>query len=478
MSRRHQVSRRAAFRAGAAGSLILATSCGRKSGKSAGIVSQSSSATPQRGGTLGAFWNANPPALDPQFFATGATTSFACAIMSGLFRFKISPDPQVGLNHDLENELALSAESPDATTWTIKLRTDAKFHDVAPVNGHAVEAEDVKATFVRGVTSPQNPNRGVLGMVDANAIETPSTDTVVFKLRYPYAPFANLLGSVQYGLTFPREVLSGGFDPSKQVIGSGPFLFDGYTPDVDVTLKRNPGYFDKTLPYVDGVRHAILPATSLQLAQFAGGNLDSLVVAQNDVSTLAKAVPGARILKTLASGGGKAVYFQLGDLASPFQDIRLRRAVSLAIDRDAIAKTLYADESELSFSVQFLMGKWALRFNQLDPSLQQLLQVQPSRGKTARGAGRRVVAQSEVCVSRGWIHARLRHTSPDRLQHARGAPLEGDARPHRLQQGLHWWRKRLSLRQLPVRYPGLRRYQHLHRDGSVSLRLLPLQEHE
>jgi peptide/nickel transport system substrate-binding protein len=378
---RKPLGRRRAFALAAGGSLGLAAACGKNSHQSTGTGSPRSSGTPERGGTLGASWNANPPALDPQFFATGATTSFACAIMSGLFHFKTGPDPQVGLNHDLESELALSAESPDAVTWTIKLRTDARFHNIAPVNGHAVEAEDVKATFVRGVTSPQNPNRGVLGMVDPDAIETPAVDTVVFKLRYPYAPFANLLGSVQYGLTFPREVLSGGFDPTRQVIGSGPFLFDGYTPDVAVSLKRNADYFEKGLPYVDGVRHAILPATSLQLAQFTGGNLDSLVVGQNDVPTLAKAVPAARILKTLASGGGKAVYFQLGDPASPFQDIRLRHAVSLAVDRDAIGKTFYANEYDLSFSVQFLMGKWALRFNQLDPSVQQFYKFNLAQAK-------------------------------------------------------------------------------------------------
>jgi len=374
----------------ASGTALLLAACGRGKRQSTATLpaGQGADGAPERGGTFSTYWNANPPSLDPQFFATGATTSFACAAMSGLFRFKLGPDPQIGLNHELEKELALSAESPDAATWTIKLRTDANFHNLPPVNGHPLQAEDVKATFTRAVTSPQNPNRGVLGMVDPDRIETPAPDTVVFKLKYPYAPFANLLGSVQYGLIFPREVLSGGYDPSKQIIGSGPFVFDSYTPDVALVLKRNPDYFEKGLPYVDGVRHAIIPNTAQQAAQFTGGNLDTVITAQNDLDTATKSNPNARLIKALASGSGKAVYFQLGEPGSPFQDVRMRRAVSMAIDRDAIGKSIYANQYELGFSVQLLMGKWGLRQSQLDASAQQYYKFNlPEAKKLVEQAG-------------------------------------------------------------------------------------------
>jgi len=290
--------------------------------------------------------------------------------MSGMFRFKLGVDPKVGLNHDLENELAVSAESPDAVNWTFKLRPDAKFHAVPPVNGHAVEAEDVKATLTRAVTSPQNPNRGGLNMVDPAQIETPDPQTIALKLNYPYAPFASLMASVQFGLIYPREALAGQYDPSKQIIGSGPFVFDSYTPDVAVTLKQNPSYFEEGLPYVDGVRHAILPDTAQQIAQFTGGNLDTVRVQQNDLVTVKNANPKAREI-TVTSGGIGALYFQLGDPASPFQDVRLRRAVSMAIDRDAIGKAIYNGQYQLNFSVLLSMGKWALTVEQLDPSVQQ-----------------------------------------------------------------------------------------------------------
>ena len=366
--------------AATAGVAALLLRCGSTSSRTTPSGGSATKGGPQTGGTFTYYWNANPPSLDPQFFATGATTSFACACMSGILRFKIATDPQVGLNHELENDLAVSIESPDATTWTIKLRNDAQFHLIASVAGHAVQAEDVKATFTRAVTSTENPNRGTIGVVDPDQIETPDASTVVFKLKYPYAPFANLLGTVQYGLIYPREVLTGDYDPSRQVIGSGPFVFDGYSPDLAVAMKKNTAYYEKGLPYMDNVRHAIIPNTAQQLAQFKGGNLDVLHVAQNDLSTATKSSPKARLFKVL-TGGGVLVDFQMGDKASPFQDIRLRQAVSLAIDRSAIGKSIYANQFEPAFAVNLSMGNWALHMDQLDKPTQQFYKFDLSQAK-------------------------------------------------------------------------------------------------
>lgn len=369
------------------GAATLLAACG-KSGQARGRAASTSNTgkAPQRGGTFTYYWNANPPALDPQFFATGSTTSWACAVMSGLFRFKIGTDPKVGLNHELENELATSAEAPDGITWTFKLRPDAAFHNVPPVNGHPVEADDVKATFVRGVTSSQNANRSVISMVDPAQIQTPDPHTVVFKLKYPYGPFANLLGSVQYGLIFPREV-QGGYDPAKQIIGSGPFVFDSYTPDVGVTLKRNPSFFEQGLPYLDGIRHAIIPNTAQQVAQFASGNLYLLHVQQNDLDAATKSAPNALVIKA-AGGGLHPVYFQLGEPNSPFQDIRLRQAASMAIDRDTMGKALFGGQYDFQYSVLLSMGDWALNSGQLDQNVQQYYKFNlPAAQKLVEQAG-------------------------------------------------------------------------------------------
>ncbi|HTE83710.1 MAG TPA: hypothetical protein VK821_03185, partial [Dehalococcoidia bacterium] len=84
--------------------------------------------TPKSGGTYSTFWTANP-VLDTQ---KGSAPPFqaAAGVLSRLFRFKTGADPKTSTDHDLETDLAISAESPDAVTWTVKLRPDARFHNV------------------------------------------------------------------------------------------------------------------------------------------------------------------------------------------------------------------------------------------------------------------------------------------------------------------------------------------------------------
>ena len=153
--------------------------------------------SPQRGGVYSVTIAANAP-LDPQLISQQPTELVCGGVMSRPFRYKTGVDPNTVLNHDAESDLALTAESPDAVTWTVKLRPDAKFHNIAPVNGHPVEAEDVKSTFVRALSLDRNPNRGALGMIDPAQIQTPDKTTVVFTLKYAYAPFTKTLASPSY----------------------------------------------------------------------------------------------------------------------------------------------------------------------------------------------------------------------------------------------------------------------------------------
>ena len=339
-------------------------------------------AAPKTGGTVAFAYFANSDTLDPQRNTAASTNGPASAVMSRLFRFKISTDPNVSYDHDLENDLAISREVPDASTWTVKLRPGARFHNVSPVNGHAVEAEDIKATFTRAVGSPQNPNLAALDMVDANRIETPAKDTIVFKLNYPYAPFPNLLASAGFGEVFPREVTTNAYDPAKQLIGSGPFVFENYEPDVAINFKKNADWYEKGLPNADGARWAVIPNQAQIFAQFSAGNLTSADLQQRDLAAAQQSNPKAAVIKGTA-GTPNVVYFQLGDPGSPFQDVRIRRAISMAIDRKAMANVLYNDQIQAyGFSVKTYFGKWALTaVDQLDKNTQQYYQYNPTEAR-------------------------------------------------------------------------------------------------
>jgi peptide/nickel transport system substrate-binding protein len=364
---------------GAAGLSAATLACSGRTRQSA-APAKATAGAPVQGGTFNSFSMLNA-ALDPQK-GSNAGQELASGVLSRPFRFKTAADPKVITSHDLEPDLALSAESPDALTWTLKLRTGARFGNIPPVNGHAVEAEDIKATFTRAVDpATSSPNRGALNMIEPAQIQTPNAQTVVFKLTYPYAPFQKTLASPAYSWILPREALAGAYDPLKQLIGSGPFPLDSFTPDVAYVYKRNPEYFERGRPLVDTMRLAIVPDTAQQMAQFTAGNLDEIVLQSiNDVTTLKQRNPNATVLK-LDYGSPTPLYLQLGDPSSPFQDIRVRRALSMAIDREAIDKALFNGESQTAPFVPALMGKWAIKFSDLDPTVQQYYKYNPAETK-------------------------------------------------------------------------------------------------
>jgi peptide/nickel transport system substrate-binding protein len=382
-----QMTRRRLLASGIAGGAVaisLGGACaGNPAQPSAGRTSGASGASggpPQMGGTLRLYATANA-VLDAQKTSSGPGVVVGGA-QSRVFRIKTGADPKVYADHDIEPDLGVTAESPDAITWTVKLRPDARFHNIAPVNGHPVEAEDIKATFIRALDpATSNPNRGSLTMIDPAQIETPDKNTIVFKLLYPYAPFRKSLASTSYAWIFPREVLSGAYDPGKTVIGSGPFIVESVQPDVASTAKKNPDWFERGRPYVDGVRLAIVPDLQQLFAQFQAGNLDLLLVDNaNDLQTATQQNPKAAIVKAV-DGRSFPIYGQLGDPSSPFADIRVRQAISMAIDREAIGNAIFNGQTVYKLFVPGYMGKWALGPQDLPQSAQQYFKYNPAEAK-------------------------------------------------------------------------------------------------
>ena len=343
-----------------------------------------SSEQPVMGGTFVYQQGANMQGLDPQNTSATATLFPMSGVYSRPLRFKTAWDVNQANNREVVPDLVTSVESPDATTWTLKLRPDAKFHNIAPVNGHAVEAVDVKASYERGLT-PNSVASGGLTMMDASQIQTPDKNTIVIKLRYPFANFKNILASGQYSWIFPREVASG-LDPKVTPIGSGPFLWDSYTPDVAITMKRNPDYFDKPRPYVDSLKIAIVPDPNQQFAQFASGQTDFLsAISQANLATYQQRIPAAQTITNWGPGDAQ-IYFKPQDPQSPFRDIRLRQAMSLAIDRDALSKAAYDGKSVPCFYSPQSFGKWSLKMEQLPTDTAQYYKFDLQRAKQLASA--------------------------------------------------------------------------------------------
>jgi peptide/nickel transport system substrate-binding protein len=164
------------------------------------------------------------------------------------------------------------------------------------------------------------------------------------------------------------------------MIGSGPFVIDSYAPDVAITFKKNPDWFEKGHPYVDDIRLAVVPDPAQRLAQFESGHLDISGVLPNDMETVKRSNPKAAIVDSLPASG-IMVYLQLGDPNAVWQDIRVRRALSMAIDREALGKSAFLNDYALGFNVSPGFGKWALSVDKLPADTAGYYKFNPSEAK-------------------------------------------------------------------------------------------------
>ncbi len=338
---------------------------------------------PVRGGTLNWYLTGNPPTLDPTGNQSTLTIIPASAVYSRLFHYTLNWDVIQSLDLGTSPDLATSAESPDAVTWTVKLRPGAKFQDIPPVNGHAVEAEDVKQSFLKG-TAPQSVNHANLGFVDPNQIQTPDKQTIIFKLKYPFSLFVASGLASRFSWIFPREATDGGFDPATKMIGSGPWILDSLTPDVAEIYKRNPDYYDTGKPYIDEVRVAIISDVNARQAQFTGGHTEYLSgILPIDVPSVQQANPKAETIHIVSNANGIMYYDLAQDAGSPFLDIRLRQAVSLMVNRDAYAKASGFEPGKYvqTFIVSPGIGKWAAMAEDYPPETIQWYKYNPQKAK-------------------------------------------------------------------------------------------------
>ena len=144
-------------------------------------------------------------------------------------------------------DLAESWETTDPLKMVFKLRQGVKFHNIAPVNGRPLTSEDVKFAVMRAATDKLSVFKGNLGAI--KSVDTPDANTVVINLKtFDPMVFPDLGG--HYAWITPKELVDNG-KIRDQVIGTGPFVFQGWEKDSRIAYKKNPEYFIKGVPFVD-----------------------------------------------------------------------------------------------------------------------------------------------------------------------------------------------------------------------------------
>jgi peptide/nickel transport system substrate-binding protein len=292
--------------------------------------------TPKRGGTLTYMIPADaPPSFDGHRESTYATVHAVAPFYSVLIR--INPQNPSSTT-DIVCDLCTAMPTPtdNGLTYTFKIRQDVKFHDGSPLT-----AADVAASFNEIIFPPQGVlSARVSNYVMVDKVEAPDPATVVFRLKFPSGAFLTALAN-PFNWIYQKAILDK--DPhwyEKNIMGSGPFKFVSYETGQAIKGVRNPDYYHKGLPYLDGF-----------VGIFAAKQAVRVDAIRSDRAAIEfrGMPPSAR--DELKSALGNKITVQEGDwdVASavtpnhqrkPFDDVRVRRALTLAINRWGDAPSL------------------------------------------------------------------------------------------------------------------------------------------
>lgn len=311
-------------------------------------------AQPRRGGTFRIPIISDPPHFD--FQLTQAYTIQYIYALIGNRLVKIDKGPHVHpFEYKVVPDLAQSWEQPDERTYVFHLRRGVKWHHVPPVNGREFVADDVKFTIYRYLNPETGASMGWL-YNDIAAIETPDKYTVKFRLKEASANFLLHL-AWQYSWMMAREVIEAHGNARQVAVGTGPYILESYDRNVRAVFKRNPDYFETSQPNIDTVEWLFILDDAARVAAFRTGQIDIWNSARKLDFDLLQRTTKAQYEKVMDSNWGGPI---VRVTKPPLNDARVRRALSLALDRDAMIKVLLRGEGLVNNPVPVGFQTYAL----------------------------------------------------------------------------------------------------------------------
>jgi peptide/nickel transport system substrate-binding protein len=300
---------------------------------------------PKRGGVLTIGQDENPIGLDPHKTAAFSTGNIAEHIFTCLLRWDATATR-------VEPDLATAWENPDPQTFVFRLRDGVKFH-----NGATLTSDDVKFTFERLVDpATRSPWVSIFSVI--REIETPNPKTVVFRLANPFSPFLNYLATIKYSAIVSREDVKQRGDLVKGGAGTGPFMLEDFRPNSLIRLKRNPDYYEPGLPYLDGLDFRIIPDEASRMAALRAGSVQLTWLGRPDSSTQMRDAPD--IVAPEPKSYSRLLLLEFDQRKPPFNDVRVRRAFSMALNRELIIKVVWRGLAGLTASLPPMQTPFAV----------------------------------------------------------------------------------------------------------------------
>jgi peptide/nickel transport system substrate-binding protein len=292
----------------------------------------------QYGGTYRVRVSSEAPLIDPQVDTTLQVYNLSRNIFSTLLRYK-------GNSLDLEPELLaeMPKASADGKTFTFKLKDGITFS-----NGAKLTAKDVKYTFERMLLPATKAQNGWLLAQIVGAKEMQSgkatelaglkvTGDLTFELTLtePYTPFLQSLANPGLSI-FPAEYAQSKGDKfGREPIGTGPFMVKEWKPNESLTLVKNPNYFEKGYPFLDAIEYKVIKDDATAWLEFQSGNFEE--GAPPSAEEKAARDSGKYQVQDIVSLNTYYLALNIANYPNP----KLREAVSLAIDRQAIINAVY-----------------------------------------------------------------------------------------------------------------------------------------
>ncbi|HTY78453.1 MAG TPA: ABC transporter substrate-binding protein [Candidatus Bathyarchaeia archaeon] len=288
---------------------------------------------PRYGGELIFVVPSEPPSFDGHREETFGLIHPIAPHYNTLFR----TDPTDNTGTKVVGDLAESWQfSKDSRTLTVKIRSGVKFHD-----GSLLTSKDVKASYDHIIFPPAgvaSSRKGAYVVVEV--IETPDPQTVRFRLKWPESSFLSNLAS-PYNFIYRAEILAK--DPrwyETHINGTGPFKFVEYVKGSHWVGKKNPDYWDKGKPYLDGYRAIFMTSSSAMVAAVRGERAHAQFrgFSPSERDSIVQAL-GSKIT-VQESPWNCVILVAMNHEKKPFGDKRVRKALTLALDRYEGSKAL------------------------------------------------------------------------------------------------------------------------------------------
>jgi len=336
-ARASELSRRDLLRLAARGATLLGTggllaACSPGTGPTTTTTSgPATPLLPRPGGTLqaGLRGGSGRDTLDPHNWVSLIDAARVYSLFNPLIDFDLDAHTVKSLADELE-------PSPDAMTWTIRVKPDVEFH-----NGKTLSAEDVLFTFQR-IVAPEHPALGALSLQALDIAHAKKLDkhTVQIPCHTPFSILKDILASYHF------FVVPVGFD-SRHPIGTGPFKYESFRPGRESTFVKNEHYWEAGLPYLDGLVIRDFPGEVSQVNALGSGDVD-VIDLMSPYSIVAVRSGGNDVLITW--GGGYTPFTMRVD-RPPFDDVRVRQAFRLVCDRPGMLDTVFSGNGRIGNDV-------------------------------------------------------------------------------------------------------------------------------